>query len=150
MGSDIRVRFGGVVNDSNVGPFGLNRLGNEPTMYIAQVQPSVILHEFGHALVLWHEHQGPDLPFARNVQAVYDQYLETHRWDEATVDANILNAMLPENAAATSFDSLSIIAYPIPPGLVLNGHPGIPWNQVLSAVDIATIAIMYGPPPAAA
>src|SRR5690606_5842579 len=50
-----------------------------------------ILHEFGHALGLFHEHLNPNANIKWNKAKVYAYYMQTRGWTREQVDINILN-----------------------------------------------------------
>lgn len=103
----------------------------------------VVLHEFGHALGLIHEHQNPEDPIEWNKPAVYsDLGGPPNNWDQATIDNNMFKAYEPEELAATTVDPASIMMYPIPAAWTLNGFSaGL--NGELSPQDEALIANQY-------
>ena len=53
----------------------------------------VVLHEFGHALGLIHEHQNPAAGIRWNERVVIDALKRSQGWDEATIRHNVLNSL---------------------------------------------------------
>jgi hypothetical protein len=103
----------------------------------------VVLHEFGHALGLLHEHQNPAGSIPWNVEAVYSYYRETQGWDQQKTYNNVIRKYNEEETNHTRYDSRSIMEYPIPEELTLNGfHVG--WNRNLSETDKLFIRSQYG------
>ncbi|MFG1379136.1 hypothetical protein [Xanthobacter autotrophicus] len=97
--ADIRVSF---VQDGSswsvLGTTARQIARDEPTMNFGWLTEelaedkarSVILHEFGHALGLIHEHQNPHVPVAWDVDAVVrDLSGPPNNWDLATIETNM-------------------------------------------------------------
>lgn len=74
-----------------------------------------VLHEFGHALGLIHEHQHPDHPIDWNRDAVIkDLSTGSNSWSLAEIEENMFGAYQRKETNFTSFDPESIMLYPIP------------------------------------
>lgn len=102
-----------------------------------------IIHEFGHALGLQHEHQSPAANIQWNRQKVYEYYAgEPNYWSQAYVDSNVFNKYNSTTTNYSSFDSQSIMLYSIPASLTLNGWSS-GWNTVLSEMDKRFISEQY-------
>lgn len=102
-----------------------------------------IIHEFGHALGLQHEHQSPAANIQWNRQKVYEYYAgEPNYWSQAYVDSNVFNKYNSTTTNYSSFDSHSIMLYSIPASLTLNGWSS-GWNTVLSEMDKRFISEQY-------
>jgi len=123
---------------------------NEPTMNFGWLTPStsdteyrrVVLHEFGHALGLVHEHQNPKSnPIKWNKEAVYQYYKRTENWDKAQVDKNIFKKY-ETNSTSSEYDSKSIMHYAIPQELTTDGY-SVGWNTELSEIDKKFIRTTY-------
>ena len=114
-----------------------------PTMQFGWLTPnsndlaiqSVVLHEFGHALGLIHEHQNPGSAINWNKENVYrDLSQPPNSWSKETIDRNMFQ---PYEQAATNFtavDPLSIMMYPIPATWTTDGFSA-GFNNTLSATD---------------
>lgn len=75
----------------------------------------VVLHEFGHALGMIHEHQNPDGGIKWNEAAVIaDLKGPPNNWDENTIHENVLKKYDPDALNSTEVDPTSIMMYPIP------------------------------------
>jgi serralysin len=95
----------------------------------------VVLHEFGHALGLIHEHQNPNRPIKWNKDAVYhDLQGPPNNWTKAQVDSNMFQKYEPKELKSTKTDPLSIMMYPIPKAWTLDGFSA-GFNKELSATD---------------
>lgn len=113
-----------------------NELTSEPEF------ERVILHEFGHALGLIHEHQHPQVGIQWNKEAVYDYYKTMEGWDEKSIENNIFKKYTTTQTNYSQFDSQSIMLYSISSQLTLNGF-SVGWNHILSETDKNFIAQMY-------
>ncbi len=148
---DIRIDFspsGG--SWSYVGIEAQTSPGNEPTMNLAiddsteeAMIKRVVLHEFGHALGLRHEHRSPNKPFSWDVDAVMETYAAAGWSSEKTI-MNVLENIKDPNATlrASDFDPKSIMLYPIPATLT-GGTFSADWNLELSDGDKEFIARIY-------
>jgi hypothetical protein len=149
--ADIRIGFrpdGG--SNSYVGTCRPALGPSDETMNLGWLTPTtsdeeyrrVVLHEFGHALGLIHEHQSPASPIQWNKQAAYDYYASTNHWDHATVDHNLFQKYAA-GETHSAFDPTSIMAYYIPKELTTDGVAIGTWNSKLSDTDKNFIARLY-------
>jgi hypothetical protein len=103
----------------------------------------VIVHEFGHALGLIHEHLSPSVTINWNKQAVYDYYAGApNYWTQAQVDNNLFNKFSASETQYTTFDTQSIMLYSFPASFTTDGFSA-PWNTVLSETDKSFIKTIY-------
>jgi len=103
----------------------------------------VVVHEFGHALGCFHEHQAPTENLKWNTEKVFEQFSgPPNNWSKDDIKANILEKYSPEGISATIFDRQSIMLYQFPPELFLD-NVGTPMNTRLSRKDKSFIAQMY-------
>jgi hypothetical protein len=102
----------------------------------------VILHEFGHALGLVHEHQLMD-PTGWNKPAVIaDLSKPPNSWGAATIQHNMFDTYPRNQIDSTKLDTTSIMMYPVPVSWRTDGlSSGL--NTDLSAVDRTFIKKMY-------
>jgi hypothetical protein len=103
----------------------------------------VVLHEFGHALGLLHEHQNPAGGISWNEPAVYAYYRRTQGWSNDKTYQNVIAKYRENETNHTAYDPQSIMQYPIPKELTLNGFQ-VGWNRGLSDTDKQFIRDQYG------
>lgn len=116
----------------------------QASMNLADIDPGTVLHEFGHALGLEHEHQHPDTLLKLNRPRILAEMTQPpNSWSIDEVDRNILHRFAQANVAVTPFDPASIMAYEIPPSWLLEGT-ALPRNTCLSTGDIALVCALYG------
>lgn len=78
------------------------------------------LHEWGHALGAWHEHQNPRAGIVWNRQAVLAYFSgPPNNWDHDTIERNILQPLDIDRATGSMWDRNSIMHYPFEAGLIL-------------------------------
>ena len=127
----------------------LAQLAGKPTMNLGWLKPEtaeteyrrVVLHEFGHALGLLHEHLSPVADIPWDEEKVIAYYRRTNGWNETYIRSNVL--AIPPSDKFTDFDTLSIMLYPVPRELTKGGYE-IPWqNSELSETDKKFIAEIY-------
>lgn len=151
--ADIRILFqDGKGSASRIGSDCRNYPQDQPTMFFGWVNENypdsiirqVVLHEFGHALGLIHEHQNPTANIPWNPDMVYYYYKTTQDppWDRAKVDANIFYRYSTNSTNYTAYDPKSIMHYAIPSFLTTNGY-STPFNPNLSSIDSAFIKKIY-------
>jgi len=101
----------------------------------------VVLHEFGHALGLVHEHQNPGGSFNWNKENVYRD-LGLIGWSKEQVDVNMFDPIAQSESNFTAFDPSSIMTYVIPATWTTDGF-SVGLNQTLSAQDKSFIHAQY-------
>lgn len=104
----------------------------------------IVLHEFGHALGLEHEHQGPEFKFTWNKPFVYNYFFYNYQWPQDKVDKNILNQYDRSHIRSTPFDEKSIMTYHLPADFTMEKRV-VPKNYKLSDLDKQYIGELYKP-----
>lgn len=121
---------------------------NQPSMNYGWLTPQteereyrrVVLHEFGHALALVHEHLSPSATIPWDEQKVLDYFKRTNNWSADQTRAQVLKRVRADKF--TRFDRDSIMLYHFPAELTTDGS-STPWNTELSATDKEFIAQLY-------
>jgi len=149
--ADVRVTFKYDGSWSVIGTTCKNVPKNQPTMNFGWLDPGVsddearrvILHEFGHALGLIHEHQNPVHAIKWNKDAVIaDLSGPPNNWDMDTIEHNMFEKYPRNDINGTKLDTTSIMMYPIPASWTLDGtHSDL--NTDLSKVDKRFIRQQY-------
>lgn len=102
----------------------------------------VVLHEFGHAIGLIHEHQSPAIKVNWNKDFVYNYFDLNYSWSKAQVDRNIFQEFEKTNIKYSTIDKDSIMGYYIPKEFTNDGQE-FPQNYDLSETDKKYIGVLY-------
>jgi serralysin len=123
----------------------------QPTMNFGWLTPAstptelrrVVLHEFGHALGLVHEHQSPAGGIDWDEEVVArDLSGPPHNWSPEDIRRNMFEPVAKRESNYTALDRRSIMMYPIPKRWTRNGvSAGL--NSTLSPTDRAFIRQAY-------
>ncbi|NJO16739.1 MAG: hypothetical protein HC877_13625 [Thioploca sp.] len=122
--ADIRIRFREKGSYSVVGTDAQERSQHEETMNLAfsflnspENFRGTVLHEFGHAIGLRHEHNSPNVAYHWNEAQIIAE-LAKWGWDEPKVRSNVIDSLLKGNSISaffvTEFDPNSIMIYYLP------------------------------------
>lgn len=148
--TEIRISFGYSGSWSVIGTTARNEADTSvPTMNFGWLTPDsspdelnrVVLHEFGHALGLIHEHQSPDGRICWDRDAVLAD-LRANGWPDDDIEWNMFHAFEEEETNFGAFDPDSIMMYPIPQRWTCDGF-STNLNRSLSTNDRAFIAKLY-------
>lgn len=101
-----------------------------------------VLHEFGHALGLVHEHLSPISGIKWKKESVYGRMKATQGWSKEKTDAQLFKKYSISYTNGTKYDPKSIMHYPIPKWDTEDGY-SVDWNYELSDGDKALIAALY-------
>ena len=116
---------------------------SKESMNFGWINVATIMHEFGHALGLIHEHQNPkNNTIQWNIKKVDAWALETQGWNKATTQKNIINKYKSDQINGSSYDPKSIMLYFYPASLTKN-NKGTKQNLILSKTDKIWISKTY-------
>ncbi len=135
LGTDSQNRFAMPANSMNL---ALTPADDDDTFR------AIILHEFGHALGLIHEHQNPEAGIPWDVPAVYAYFQRRYGWPPSQTFDNVLKRMqVPSGQMATTeFDPTSIMIYEVPAALT-GGKYELRRQSRLSDHDKQLISRLY-------
>lgn len=151
--ADIRIAF----SDTNsfwscIGTYAKLEDENDETMHYGWGDASnmsdkeirgYVLHEFGHAIGLVHEHQQPLAQIPWNKKKVYARWGGApNYWTKEEVDRNLLNQYSQAKTQYTAFDKYSIMIYAVDPYLT-DGRFSANEPYDLSDTDKSFIGTIY-------
>jgi TolA-binding protein len=147
---DIAITFDDPACNSSMGPGSRQAVQwGGPSMRLCHIDRMVgseffrraVLHEFGHALGMHHEHQSPKAAFSWDKPVVYAYYAQIG-WDQAFVDQWVFSKVAEDSVRATAWDPDSVMHYEFPAEFTTD-RVAIHGGSVLSAEDKRFIAEIY-------
>lgn len=150
--ADVRISFTRKGSWSTIGTSCKTVASDQPTMNFGWLNANtdnqelrrVVLHEFGHALGLIHEHQNPAKPIPWNKEQVRKDLMGApNNWSEEVVQTNMFDAYAKSETNYTSVDTKSIMMYPIPASWVTDPKFIAGFNDDLSPTDRTFILKQY-------
>ncbi|MBD9588358.1 peptidase M12 [Pseudomonas sp. PDM03] len=144
---DIRITMEPPANYSAIGTDATLRGPGENTMNIGTelTHPgfeSTVLHEFGHALGMEHEHQHPKADIPWNKPFMYHYYLTRHNWSKEEVDHNFFRTLDTATTQLPPYDPKSIMHYEIHNDMT-SGDWSIEKNTTISQNDRRLMRKIY-------
>jgi hypothetical protein len=147
---DIRVNFQPKFNNSGGSALGTDALTGSPedasmflgTDFSSPNYESLVIHEFGHALGMQHEHQHPDAEIPWDHEKVYAYFATTASFSREEVDSNVLPLDRDARRTYAPYDRQSVMHYPIPNEVTV-GDWHQPANRNISEGDIAFMRSIY-------
>jgi len=113
FGSDIRVNFTDQGSWSYIGTDATSIPLESFTMNLGFIDKATVIHEFGHALGLIHEHQSPfEGGFEWNKEAVIKSLMgPPNYWDMDRIENNMFRRYKKGDLDGTFYDTKSIMHY---------------------------------------
>jgi hypothetical protein len=155
--AEIVIRTDGpeTLNQSDYGRYRSDTNGETMTLGVKPADPNLhamVLHEFGHALGLYHEHQHPDAGIAWD-KAALRRYLSTRFSEEERAHPDydeIAERLISQNydpityqpRITLRYDQKSIMHYPINNAYTVGDHAS-DWAVELSAKDKQFMRMIY-------
>jgi hypothetical protein len=147
---DIRVDFSTLYNDGGGSKLGTDSITGSPhapsmqlgTNFSSDYFQFTVIHEFGHALGLSHEHQHPDAGIPWDREMAYTHFAATAGFSRAVVDANVFPLQRVPSRTYRPYDRHSVMHYPVLNELTV-GDWHQPQNLHISEGDIATMRMIY-------
>ena len=148
--ADIRISFVTGGSWSYIGTIALVIDKDKPTMNYGWLTPDtpndeysrVVIHEFGHMLGLVHEHMHPEAGIPWDKEKTYDYYANLG-WDKEQVDRNLFARYSRDKTQYSEHDPDSIMHYPVPKELTIDGSFEVGYNRVLSDMDKYYVQQLY-------
>ncbi len=132
-------------SSSYIGTDCLIQNNTDYTMNFSWFGVPTVIHEFGHAMGMIHEHQNPrGNKIKWNTEAVYRYFGgPPNNWDPELVNQNIFKKYSRNQTNGSSFDPDSIMLYAYDASLTENNCCGTKQNGRLSETDIRWLRRTY-------
>ncbi|QXH45809.1 hypothetical protein KSS93_23525 [Pseudomonas xanthosomatis] len=143
------------LNQSDYGRYRSDPAGETMTLGVKPSDPDFtakVLHEFGHALGLYHEHQHPDAAIRWDYEGLRNhisaRFTDAQRcapgFDDtlARLIRQNYEPMTYQPRITLRYDSRSIMHYPVNRSHAFSEH-STTWNQTLSAKDKQFVGMIY-------
>lgn len=109
----------------------------------AKGKGTVVIHEFGHALGMIHEHNRADAYVPWNCKGIYTKLQSSpNNWSVDQINWNVFNSMPLSELNASPYDPYSIMHYWFPPEFFMK-PVNLPHNTELSCLDICWLRKIY-------
>jgi serralysin len=146
---DIAITFDDPACNASMGPGSRDAAMWGPSMRLCHIDQMMgsdffrrtVLHEFGHALGMHHEHQSPKAAYSWNKPNVYAYYAQIG-WSEPFVDQWVFRKINENEVRASAWDPHSVMHYEFPASFTTDNTP-IHGGTVLSEEDKRFIAEIY-------
>jgi Astacin (Peptidase family M12A) len=140
-GADIVVRFD--VDGGSSSFIGTDcSLAESYSTTFAWLNVGTIIHEFSHALGMYHEHQNPTSTIKWDKEKLYAYFQQNDGWSRQDVDEQILNSITDDKIDYSFFDPDSVMLYFFSGDLTLDGR-GTSQNMRYSSTDIQWLGDSY-------
>jgi hypothetical protein len=147
---DIRISFSPHFDDGGGSKLGTDAITGSPhdssmqlgTNFSSTYFEFTVIHEFGHALGLHHEHQHPDAEIPWDREKAYAHFAATAGFSKAEVDANVFPLARIAGRTYNPYDRHSVMHYQVLNELTV-GDWHQPANLHISKGDIAAIRGIY-------
>ena len=142
----IKIKFtAGEGSSSYIGTDCLIQSVTDYTMNFSWFDVPTVIHEFGHAMGMIHEHQNPrgrGIPWNEKEVYIYFEG-EPNNWSRDLVYQNIIKKYDSDQVNGSDFDQDSIMLYAYPASLTENNCCGTKQNSRLSETDIRWLRREY-------
>lgn len=102
----------------------------------------VVRHETGHTLGFPHEHMRQEIVSRINAAKAIAYFRQTQGWSADEVRDQVLTALDPASLRSTQADTLSIMCYALPGGIMSDGQP-VPGGLDIDELDYQLAGQVY-------